>query len=447
MTEMTRRGFGAGLAGLTLGLAAERLSLPAVALGEAKVLIVGGGAGGASVAVTVKRAAPQLDVTLIEAKSEYTTCFFSNHYIAGLRSLASITHGYEGLRALGIRVIHDTATAIDTSRKSVKVKRGKELTYDRLVVAPGIDLKFDGIEGYSEAAAEIMPHAWKGGAQTKLLKRRLDALDDGDTVVLTAPRAPYRCPPGPYERACVIAHHLKTKLPKSKLVILDPKLAFSKQAVFEEAFRTIYKDIVELDLSNDIDSFAVTRVDTRTGEVLTKAGKTVKGALVNLIPDQKAGAIAHLSGLTVGDWCPVHFENFTSTKAEHVYVIGDAAIADGMPKSAFSAHSQATAVAGHMLADLAGKERPDAKYRNTCWSWLAPNDSVKIGADYAPGEVGGKAALAPSGSFVSKTGESTDIRKSNYDDSLAWYDTLVGSIYPSRSGAPKTGSSKSRSPG
>ncbi len=294
---------------------------------------------------------------------------------------------------MGIKVISDTATVIDTAHKKVSIGRGKILEYDRLVVAPGIDLKFDGIEGYSEEVAEKMPHAWKGGMQTKILKRRLEELEDGGTVVLTAPRTPYRCPPGPYERACVIAHILKTKKPKSKLIILDPKMAFSKQPVFLEAFDKHYKDIVELHLTNDIDDYSVTRVDPRTGEITTKSGMTVKAALANIVPDQKAGSIAHAAGLTEGDWCPVHFENFTSTKAEHVYVIGDAAIADGMPKSAYTAHSQAMAVAGHVLADLAQKERPEAKYRNTCWSWLAPDDSVKIGADYAPGTVGGKDAL------------------------------------------------------
>lgn len=437
MTRITRRSFSAGLGSLAIVASAPRMAAAAIAKSEGKLVIIGGGPAGATVAVAVKRTDPRIDVTLVETKSEFTTCFFSNHYIAGLRSFKSITFDYDGLRALGIRVLHDTASAIDTAKKTVKIGRGKDLAYDRLVVAPGIDLKFEGIEGYSEQAAEIMPHAWKAGAQTRLLKRRLEALEDGSTVVLTAPRNPYRCPPGPYERACVIAHHLKMKAPKSKLVILDPKMAFSKQPVFMEAFDRYYKDIIELHLTNDIDDYGVTRVDPKTGEVFTKAGLTVKAALANIVPDQKAGSIAHAAGLTQGDWCPVNFANFSSTKAEHVYVLGDAAIADGMPKSAYSAHSQAVAVAGHVLADLGQKERPEAKYRNTCWSWLSPDDSVKIGADYAPGEVANKPALAPSGSFVSKPGEAADVRKANFNDSVSWYETLVSDIYPARTKTAK----------
>ena len=436
---MNRRHFTVGLGGLGLVAAGSgRIAPFALAMGEAKLVIVGGGPGGATVAAQVKRNEPNIDVTLIEARSEYTTCFFSNHYIAGLRSFNSITHRYDGLRALGIKVLNDLATEIDTAHKTVKIGRGKKLSYDRLVVAPGIDLKFGGIEGYTEEAAEIMPHAWQGGLQTKLLKRKLEALEDGSVVVLAPPHNPYRCPPGPYERACVIADYLKTKKPKSKLIILEPKMAFSKQPVFLEAFEKYYKDIVELNLTNDIDDYSVTRVDTRTGEVMTKAGKTVKAALANIIPDQKAGAIAHAAGLADGDWCPINPENFSSTKAEHVYVIGDAAIADGMPKSAYSAHNQAMAVAGHILADLGQKERPDAKYRNTCWSWLAPDDSVKIGADYVPGEVNGHEGLAPSGSFVSKPGENPEVRKANFNDSVAWYSTLVADVYPPRATPIKT---------
>lgn len=432
MTRLNRRQFTAGLGGLAIAAASGVGSRSAaLALGEAKVVIIGGGPAGATAAVTLKRADPKLDVTLIEPKSQFTTCFFSNHYIAGLRSFDSITHGYHGLRALGIRVIHDLATTIELSRKKVVIARGKELEYDRLVVAPGIEVKLDSIEGYSDAAAEIMPHAWQGGIQTKILKRRLEKLEDGGLVVMSAPRNPYRCPPGPYERACIIAHHLKTKKPKSKLIILDAKMTYSKQPVFEEAFKKYYGDIVEHHLTNDIDDYTVTRVDAEDGEVWTKAGETFKVALANIIPDQRAGRIAVQAGLTEGDWCPINPENFASTKAEHVFVIGDAAIADGMPKSAFSAHSQAVAVAGHILADLAQRERPEARYRNTCWSWLAPDDSAKIGADFAPGEINGHPGLAPSGSFVSKTGETAELRKTNFNDSVAWYQTLVSDIYPS----------------
>jgi hypothetical protein len=274
-----------------------------------------------------------------------------------------------------------------------------------------------------------MPHAWSGGRQSRLLRERLDDMKDGGLVVVAPPRNPYRCPPGPYERACLIANYLKHEKPKSKLVILDPKMSFSKQAVFEEAFAKYYKGIIELRLTNDIDDMSVTRVDPKTGEVVTKSGETFKAAVANIIPDQRAGDIALRSGLADGDWCHVELENFRSVKDQNVYVVGDATVAADMPKSAFSASNQARAVTGHILADLSGRERPPALYRNTCWSMLAPEDSVKIGADYAPGDANGKHLLVARHPFISKPGESAALRKETYEESIAWYRTQVDDMF------------------
>lgn len=405
-----------------------------------RVVIVGGGPAGATVAVTVKRAVPQMRVTLIEPQTHYTSCFYSNHFIGGFLSFERITNTYDGLVALGIEVVHARAKAVDPAARAVTLEDGATLAYDRLVVAPGIGFKYGAIEGYSEDASEVMPHAWSGGHQSQLLHKRLEAMEDGGLVVIAPPRNPYRCPPGPYERACLIANYLKREKPKSKLVILDPKMAFSKQAVFEEAFERYYKDVIELRLTNDIDDMSVVRVDPRTGEVVTKSGETFKAALANIIPDQTAGTIALSAGLADGDWCPIVPESFRSAKMENVYVVGDAAIAQDMPKSAFSANNQARAVAGHILADLTGAERPPARYRNTCWSMLAPDDSVKIGADYVPGDLKGKHALVPQDAFISKTGETAALRKSNYEDSLAWYETLTDDMFAKSASA--TGKAK-----
>ena len=240
MTMINRREFtrligGVGLAGLAPGL----LATPAIAKGGGKVVIVGGGAGGATVARILRSEAPQLDVTVVETQPIYTTCFNSNHYFGGFRTFASLQHSYDGLRKLGVNVITDTASGIDSAKRTVALAQGKTLAYDRLVLSPGIDFKYDAIEGYSPQAAEIMPHAWKAGPQTLLLMRQLEAMDDGGVVVMAVPGNPYRCPPGPYERACMIAHFLKTKKPKSKLVIFDAKKMFSKQPAFEEAFAKI----------------------------------------------------------------------------------------------------------------------------------------------------------------------------------------------------------------
>ncbi len=232
----------------------------------------------------------------------------------------------------------------------------------------------------------------------------------------------------------MIAHYIKTKKPKSKLVIFDPKKAFSKQPVFTEAFKNHYKSIIELNLTTEIDDFSVVSVNPRTKEIVTKAGKKLKADVANIIPQQRAGEIAAKAGCTEGDWCPINPENFASRKVKDVYVLGDASIAAEMPKSAFSANSQAKVVASDILAELAKKEKFPPRYRNTCWSLLAPDDDVKIGANYAPKD--GK--LDPSGSFVSQPGEAQDVRKQNYQESIAWYANITADMF-AKPGAARAG--------
>jgi sulfide dehydrogenase [flavocytochrome c] flavoprotein chain len=424
--EFTRLVAGASIAALSPAL----LGKVAIAKASARVVVIGGGAGGASVACILKRAAPQLSVTVIEPHEIYTTCFNSNHYFGGFRTLASLQHSYDGLRKLGIDVVTDSASDIDTGKRIVKLAGGKHLAYDRLVISPGIDFKFDAIAGYSpQVALETMPHAWKAGPQTLMLKKQLEAMDDGGVVIMAVPNNPYRCPPGPYERACMIAHFLKTHKPKSKLVIFDAKKTFSKQPAFEEAFAKYYDGIIDLNLTNEIDDFRVVRVDPATREVFTQSGSKMKGAVVNIIPPQRAGDIAAKAGCVEGDWCPIKPDSFASAKVKDVYVVGDSAIAAEMPKSAFSANSQAKGAAADILADLAGGERIAAGYRNTCWSLLAADDSIKIGANYKPGEKDGKAFLAPSDPFVSQKGESAETRQKNYAESLAWYHAIIADAF------------------
>ncbi|MGL4395760.1 MAG: FAD-dependent oxidoreductase [Hyphomicrobium sp.] len=436
MSQITRREFAGLAAGASLA-SAMAMPRPVLAQSAARIVIIGGGPGGTAAATRLRAANPALKITLIEPKDAYTTCFYSNLYIGGFRTFASITHTYDGLKKRGITVVSDTATAIDTAAKTVKLaKGGAPIAYDRLIVAPGIDMKFDAIAGYSPEAAEIMPHAWQGGHQTLLLKEKLLAMSAGGTVVMTVPPNPYRCPPGPYERACMIGHFLKTRKPRSKLIVFDAKKTISKQGVFEEAISEYYKDVIELNLTNEIDDFAVSKVDAATGDVTVKAGRTERAAVANIIAPQRAGAIAVAAGLTEGDWCPVDPNNFSSTKARDVYVIGDAAIAADMPKSAFAAASQGFAVAADIAADLAGSERPKGKYRNTCWSMVAPENSAKIGADYAAGLKDGKPFLEASGSFVSKPGETSALRRETFTESEDWYATFVADLYPT-AGAPQ----------
>jgi len=427
MPGPSRRDLGRMAAAAGAGLAAASwLRSFAIARTEAKVVIVGGGAGGATVAHTLKAGAPDLDVTLIEANPIYSSCFFSNLYLGGIRPLESLNHSYAGLHRLSVWVVHDFAIDVDPVRRTVRTRGGRTYSYDRLVLSPGIDIKYDSIPGYSREAARVMPHAYTTEAAPKrLLKRQLQQMRDGGTVVMAMPREPYRCPSAPYERACMIAHYLKTRKPRSKLVILDPKRGFSKQALFVEAFARHYKGIVELSLSSAADDFGIASVNPRTREIVTHSGRRLRPDVANIIPQQRAGEIAARAGCTEGDWCPVHPQSFLSRTAPDIHVLGDAAVADDMPKSAFSAHSEAKAVAADILASLAKVERTEPHYRDVCWSLLAPDDCVKAGADYAPRG----ARLEASGSFVSQTGEPAEVRRQNYQESLAWYATITADMF------------------
>lgn len=424
MAQISRRDFGLAAGA---GALASSARIPfAIAQSAPKLVVVGGGAGGATVAHAVKGEAPELDVTLIEANPIYSSSFFSNLFLGGLRSLETLNHSYVGLQRRGIKVVHDVAVGVDTAKRSVKTRGGRSYSYDRLVLSPGIEVKYEAINGYSRETARAMPHAYTTSAHGKrLLKRQLQAMRDGGTVVIVTPKDPYRCPPGPYERACMIAHYLKARKAKSKVVVLDPKRSICKQALFMEAFDRYYKGIIELNLSTDIDDYSVESVDPRSKEIVTRAGKRVTWDVANIIPQQRAGDIALKAGCAEGDWCPVDPASFRSRKVADVYVLGDAAIADDMPKSAFAANSQAKVVAGAILAELANRQRPEARFGNTCWSLLAPDDDVKFGASYTVED----GRLVAASGFASTRGEPAEARKDNYLESLGWYATITGEMF------------------
>lgn len=433
MNRLNRRQFGA-LVGSGASLAAAGgLSGIAIAQAAPRVVVIGGGAGGATAAHYIKKGDPKLDVTLIESNPIYSTSFFSNLYIGGFRSLDSLNHGYGGLKAVGVRVLQAFATSVDTTRKIVRTRDGASVPYDRLVLSPGMRVSYESIPGYTKEVSNQFPHAYETSAVGKRqLMAAIDAMPNGGTFAMVMPNNPYRCPPGPYERACMIAHVLKTKKPKSKLVILDPKKAFSKQPVFTEAFDKYYKGILEMNLSTDIDNFAVTRFDAAAKEITTAAGKKVKFNAASLIPQQRAGYIALAAGVTDGDWVPVNPETFASKANKDIYVVGDATVAVEMPKSAFSANSQAKVVAADILADLSKKEKFPARYRNTCWSLVAPDDCIKVGANYSAKD--GK--LDPAGSFVSQKGEDAGVRKQNYAEAIGWYDGIIADMFAKAAPAP-----------
>ena len=424
---ISRRGFArllgrAGAGALSIGC----LSPFALAQRAPRVVIVGGGAGGATVAHYLKMNAAELDVTLIEARQIYSSSFFSNLYLGGLRPLESFNHSYVALQRLGVKVVHDLATDVDAARKTVKTRGGRTYGYERLVLSPGIAIQYEAIPGYSHEVARALPHAYTTNpAGTRNLKRQLQAMRDGGTVLIAAPKDPYRCPPAPYERACMIAHYLKAKKPKAKLILLDPKKAFANQALFMEAFDRHYQGIIEVNLSTEIDDFALISVDPKGKEVSTRAGKRLKFDVANIIPPQRASDIAVRAGCTEGNWCPIDPSSFASRNLQDVYVLGDAAIAAEMPKSAFAANSQAKVVAQDILVHLAGKAAAPVGYRDTCWSLLAPEDGVKLGADYQPSA--GK--LAPRGEFGSAAGESAEARKQTYLESVDWYERITQDMF------------------
>ena len=365
--RMSRREFcGAGAA----TVAALAFPLPAFAQAAARVVVIGGGFGGASCARALKAIDPKLQVTLVEPNKTFTACPFSNNVIAGLRSIEAQQFGYDKIAAGGVTVVAQAATAIDAAARTVGLADGTSLSYDRLVLSPGVDLRFDALQGYDEAAAAKMPHAWKAGEQTLLLRKQLEAMDDGGLVVIAAPANPFRCPPGPYERACLIAHYLKTKKPRSKLLILDAKDTFSKQRLFQNAWKELYPGMVEwVSLSQ---GGKVNAVDPATNTLITDFGNHT-AQVANVIPPQRAGRIATIAGATDNTgWCAIDPVTFESKSAPNIHVIGDACLAGAMPKSAFSANAQAKVCAAAIATLISGGTPATPKLINTCYSLAAP---------------------------------------------------------------------------
>jgi sulfide dehydrogenase [flavocytochrome c] flavoprotein subunit len=418
----SRRQFLGGVGALA---AASTLPRPAIAQAKPRLVVVGGGPGGATIAKYVARDSKgAVSVTLVEPLKEFTTCFHSNLYLGDFRDFQSITHSYEGLRKYGVNLVHEAAATINRENRTVRLASGVTLPYDRLVVAPGIDIKFDSVPGYSEAASEVMPHAWKAGPQTQLLKKQLDALKDGDLIVMIAPPNPYRCPPGPYERVSMMAHVLKAKgHTKSKIVIIDPKENFSKQALFMEGWQKHYPGMIEW--QDPKMHGGVKGVDPKTLTVKTDLAE-YKAQLVNVIPAQMAGKIARDAGLAnQSGFCPINPENMKSASDPNIYIVGDASIAGDMPKSAFSANSQAKVAALMIRGELEGAKTFPARYTNTCWSLIETDDTVKVGGRYEAKD--GKIAAVET--FISKTGEPADLRKQTQVENMGWYAGITADIF------------------
>lgn len=397
----------------------------AAAKSAPRVVVIGGGFAGASCARLIKSEDRDIAVTLVEANSTYIACPFSNAVIAGLRELDQQKFGYDRVRAAGIDVVHRKVTAVDTKQRTVRLDDGKQLPYDRLVVAPGVELRFDAIPGYTEAAAEAMPHAWKAGEQTLLLRRQLEAMNDGGVVVMSAPANPFRCPPGPYERASLIAHYLKTHKPRSKLILLDAKDAFSKQKLFEAAWKELYPGMIEwVSLSF---GGQVTRVEPDTRTFVTEFGSH-RADVANVIPPQRAAAVAAIAGVAdQTGWCPVDPVTFESKLQQGVHVLGDAIIAGGMPKSAFAANSQARVCATAVVDLLRERTPASPKLINTCYSLVAPDYGISIAGVYSPAN--GLLTDVQGAGGVSPLDAPKSVRAQEATYAEAWFKTITHGVF------------------
>lgn len=417
----TRRHF------MKLGAAAALA--PAVAsaqgAGAGRVVVVGGGFAGATAARTLKALEPRLTVTLVEPNPVYTACPFSNSVLANLREIDQQRFGYDGVKRAGVTVAETSVTAVDAEGKSVTLADGNKLSYDRLVMAPGIDFNWTAIPGYDEAAAQKMPHAWKAGAQTVLLRQQLQAMEDGGLVVMSAPANPFRCPPGPYERASLIAYWLKIWKPKSKLLLLDAKDAFSKQRLFQNGWAELYPGRIEwVSLSQ---GGKVTSVDPATLTLVTEFGSH-KAAVANVIPPQRAGAIAAQAGVADRTgWCPVEPVAFESTLRPGIHVLGDAAIMGGMPKSAFAANAQAKVCAAAIVELLVGRKPQDPILINTCYSLVAADYGISIAGVYHPDK--GLLADIPGAGGTSPLEAVGGLRGQEALYAASWFRTITAEVY------------------
>ncbi len=430
--KITRRGFvkGAGAA-TAIGL----IGTPYLALGASKkVVVVGGGTGGATAAKYLRMADPTIEVTLIEANKDYYTCYMSNEVLSGERTIDTIKFGYTALGKHGVKVVNDRVTAIDAGAKTVKTAGGQSFPYDRCIVAPGIDFKWDSIEGYDEKVAEKIPHAWKAGSQTLTLRKQLETMKDGGTVIIAPPPNPFRCPPGPYERASQIAHYLKHNKPKSKILILDAKPKFSKQGLFVQGWKALYgfeSDNAMIEWRPSAQGSkdnAVVKVDPGAMSVTTGFDETIKGDVLNIIPAQKAGKIAFAAGLTNDSgWCPVNLHTFESTLHKGIHVIGDASIATGMPKSGYAANSEAKVCAAGVAALLNGQEPGTPAYVNTCYSIVGKDWGISVAAVYKLAEDGSKITSVSGG--LTPLDATPEMRAREVAYAHSWFNNITHDIF------------------
>ena len=419
MTFNRRTFLGTGVA------VAASLSAPMVmGAGKPRVVVIGGGAGGATAARYIAKGSQgAIDVTLVEPTRSYYTCFFSNLYIGGFRELSSIAHSYGKLASdYGINVVHDWAVGIDRDAKTVSLAGGGSLPYDRLILSPGIDFVDGAVPGWDVSAQNRMPHAYKAGSQSELLKAQIEAMPQGGTFAMVAPPNPFRCPPGPYERISMVAHVLKEKNPTAKIIVADPKPKFSKMALFQEGWGNHYDGMIDW-IGPD---FGGGNVEVNPDEMTVSIdGEVTKVDVCNVIPAMKAGRICELAGITEGNWAPVSGHTMQSRMDENIHVLGDACAQGDMPKSGFSANSQAKVAAMAVRGALTDSKVFPAKFSNTCWSLIGTGDGVKVGATYEATDE----KIAKVDGFISATGEDAELREATFEESLGWYAGITSDMF------------------
>ena len=419
--SLTRRGFIGNSAA-----AAALLSAPSLHAGshaKPRVVVVGGGAGGATAARYIaKDSKGAVDVTLVEPTRTYYTCFFSNLYLGGVKEFDDIGHTYGKLAASGINVVHDWAIGVDRDKKMVSLAGGSALPYDKLILSPGIDFVEGAVEGWNLSSQNAMPHAYKAGSQSELLKAQIMAMPQGGTYAMVAPPNPYRCPPGPYERVSMVAHYLSQHNPTAKIIVADPKPKFSKMALFQEGWNAHYAGMIDWIGSEFGGANAAVDPNAMTVSI---DGERINVDACNVIPAMKAGRIAAIAGVTDGNWAPVNAADMSTKADKDVYVLGDASQQGDMPKSGFSANSQAKVCANAVRGALTGSKIFPAKFANTCWSLINADDGVKVGATYKATDE----KIAKVDGFTSKTGETADIRKQTYLESEDWYTGITSDMF------------------
>jgi sulfite dehydrogenase len=348
----------------------------------ARVVVIGGGFGGATAAKYIRLWDPSIDVVLVERESAFTSCPISNLVLAGYSSMQDISHGYDALQRHGVQVVRDEATAIDPAKKTVRLARGGDISYERLIVSPGIDFNFGEIQGFEAAmnSGRVL-HAWKAGAQTVALRRQLEQMRDGGVYVLSIPLAPYRCPPGPYERASMVAAYFKQAKPRSKVLVLDanPDVT-SKGGLFKAAWKDLYAGILEYR-----GNARAVGVDAAASAVKLEVDD-VKGDVLNVVPPQRAGDIAQKAGLitTNNRWCDVDWRTMESKAVPGVHVLGDATLsAPLMPKSASMANNHGKVAAAAIVELLAGRTPGPVQILNTCYSFVSQKEAIRVSSVHA----------------------------------------------------------------